>query len=159
MRRVGRVDREPDDVATRKFLLQRLHVAARVVLAHERALGVRPFEHDVLALVAAELHRLPDVSVIVNAGAGAPDTTAKAAAAANIVMSASAGEPNRRRMVVSFGLKNTAGGNVWQAATRSPAPRASCFAAAPRATEAAPCPGDTARTPARRFVPAPRAPR
>ena len=40
------------------FLLQRLHVAAGIVLAHERALGVGPLEHDVLALVVGEPHRL-----------------------------------------------------------------------------------------------------
>ena len=55
---VGRVDRQPDDLARAPFLLQPLHVAAGIVLAHERAFGVGPLEHDVLAAVVGELHRL-----------------------------------------------------------------------------------------------------
>jgi hypothetical protein len=45
-------------VLAAELLLQRLHVAAVVVLLHERALRIRPFEHDELAAIVGEPDRL-----------------------------------------------------------------------------------------------------
>src|SRR5258706_6616834 len=53
-----RLDREPYHVLGAILRLQRLHVAAAIVLLHERAAEVVPFEHHGLALVVGEVHRL-----------------------------------------------------------------------------------------------------
>ena len=49
--RRGGINRQPDDSFAGEFLLQGLHVVARVVLLHERAARVEPFQNDVFALV------------------------------------------------------------------------------------------------------------
>jgi len=54
---VGGIDREPHDLCA-VLLLQRLHVAAAVVLLHEGAAEVVPLENDGLAAVVGELHGL-----------------------------------------------------------------------------------------------------
>src|SRR6478735_3554816 len=48
--RIG-IDREPDNALARIFILQLLHVAAAVMLLYERALRIKPFQHDILTLV------------------------------------------------------------------------------------------------------------
>ena len=45
------INRQPYDAFAGVFLLQLLHVAAAVMLFHERAFRIEPFEHDSLALV------------------------------------------------------------------------------------------------------------
>jgi hypothetical protein len=51
--RAGRIgiDGQPDHSFARILILQFLHVAAAVMLLHERAFRVKPFEHDIFALV------------------------------------------------------------------------------------------------------------
>ncbi len=49
-RRVG-IDRQPDNAFTGVFFLQLLHVAAAVMLFHERAFRIEPLQHDVFAFV------------------------------------------------------------------------------------------------------------
>ena len=48
--RIG-INGQPDNAFVSEFLLQVLHVAAAIVLLHKRALRIKPFEHDVFALV------------------------------------------------------------------------------------------------------------
>ena len=73
-------DREPDDALAGRLLLERLHVAALVVLPHVRAVVVRPLEHDDLAAVVARLTCLPVVAPAVKRGARRSPTLAAAAA-------------------------------------------------------------------------------
>jgi hypothetical protein len=47
-------DREPDDAARGRFLLELLHVAGAVVFFHVGTAVVRPFKHDRLAFELAE---------------------------------------------------------------------------------------------------------
>src|SRR5262249_31100218 len=56
--RRGRDEGEPDDALARDLLLERLHVAALVVLAHVRTVVVRPLEHHELAALIGEAHAL-----------------------------------------------------------------------------------------------------
>ena len=51
--RAGRIgiDGQPDHSFTRVLILQFLHVAAAVMLLHEWAFRIKPFEHDIFALV------------------------------------------------------------------------------------------------------------
>src|SRR5258707_1021633 len=53
-----RIYPEPYHVLGAILRLQRLHVAAAIVLLHKRAAEVVPFEHHGLALVVGEVHRL-----------------------------------------------------------------------------------------------------
>src|SRR5438876_9606514 len=48
--RIG-IDREPDNALARTFILQLLHVAAAVMLLHERTFRIQPFQHAILTLV------------------------------------------------------------------------------------------------------------
>src|SRR5882672_10311592 len=52
-------DREPDDALLGVPLLKRLHVAAAVMLAHERTLAIHPLQHDELALVGIQANGFP----------------------------------------------------------------------------------------------------
>jgi hypothetical protein len=52
------VDREPDDAVGDRIGLLLLHVAAAVMLAHERTFRIVPLEHHGLALVLRERLRL-----------------------------------------------------------------------------------------------------
>src|SRR5690348_6029604 len=53
----GRRDGKPDDAALRPFLLQTLHVAARVVLLRVGAAAVGPFEDDQFSSIFGERMR------------------------------------------------------------------------------------------------------
>src|SRR5438034_11804889 len=55
--RIG-IDREPDNAFARIFILQLLHVAAAVMLLHERTFRIKPFKHDILTLVLRKRVRL-----------------------------------------------------------------------------------------------------
>src|SRR5947208_14697039 len=45
------INRQPYDAFAGVFLLQLLHVAAAVMLLHERAFGIKPFQYDSFAIV------------------------------------------------------------------------------------------------------------
>ena len=48
-----RIDRQPDDAFAGELLLQLLHVFALVVLLHEGAARIEPFQDDVFPLEIA----------------------------------------------------------------------------------------------------------
>src|SRR6266480_4865348 len=55
--RIG-IDREPDNALAPIFILQLLHVAAAVMLLHERTFRIKPFKHDILTLVLRKRVRI-----------------------------------------------------------------------------------------------------
>jgi len=55
--RIG-IDCQPDNALISEFFLQVLHVAAAVMLFHERALWIKPFKDDVLTLILRQRMRL-----------------------------------------------------------------------------------------------------
>jgi len=55
--RIG-IDGQPDNTLVRELFLQVLHVAAAIMLFHERALGIKPLKDDVFTLVLRQRMRL-----------------------------------------------------------------------------------------------------
>jgi len=55
--RIG-IDRQPDNALARILILQLLHVTPAVMLLYERALRIKPLQHDILTLVLRQRVRL-----------------------------------------------------------------------------------------------------
>jgi hypothetical protein len=64
------IDAEPDRARGPRGCLRLLHVAAAIMLLHERAAGVIPFEHHHLALEVGELDDPPVGIVQLEVGRG-----------------------------------------------------------------------------------------